>query len=111
MNKVSVPDLILKDISDEYVRENFFRLQGFIQKFPLFRGEWYFFEYTFAGAVTDQRLQHGLSFKPTDIIQTSLIGPGSLTWNYDKFTDKLLYVTTTGSCTVRAFVGAYREEA
>lgn len=111
MNKVSTPDLILKDISDKYVRENFFRLQKFIQGFPFFRGEWFFFEFEFEAAVTDQRLQHGLSFKPTDIVQTSLTGTGSLTWNYENFTDKLLYVTTTGPCKVRAFVGAYREEA
>lgn len=111
MNKISTPSLILKDIKDEYVRENFFRIQEFILNFALFRGEWTFFTYEFTAAVTDTKIPHGLTFKPTDVIQTSLTGSGVLTWNYDKFTDKLLYVTTTGPCTVRAFIGAYREEA
>lgn len=110
MSNVPIPDIILKDITEKPVRENFFRMQKFFQKFPLFRGEWTFFELELLGIVTNKTIPHGLAFKPTDIIQTSLIGPGVLTFNFDQFTDKNLVVTTTGACTVRAFVGAYREE-
>lgn len=107
---ISLPDLILKDITDKYIRENFFRLQKFFIKFPLYRTELVFFERNFLSAVTSQTVAHGLGFKPTDIIQTSLIGPGTLTWEYDKFDAINLVVTTTGACKVRAFIGAYREE-
>lgn len=110
MNSVSIPDLILKDIDDKYIRENFFRLQKFIQKFPLFRGEWEFFSLNVTSAVTTSAIPHGLGFRPTDVLQTSSIGPGVMTFNFDLFTDKNLIVTTTGACTVRAFIGAYREE-
>jgi len=106
---ISLPDIILKDITDQYVRENFFRITKFFQKFPLFRTEVRFFELSFAGAVTSQKIPHGLGFKPTDVIQTSLIGAGSLTWEYASFDDKFLVVSTSGACKVRAFIGAYRE--
>jgi hypothetical protein len=109
-NKKLIPDFILKDIADAWVRENFFRLQRFMQSYVFFRGDWTFVTYDIPAAVTDRQVTHGLIFKPTDIIQTSLIGPGALTWNYDKFDSKFLSITTTGPCTVRAFVGAYRED-
>lgn len=107
---ISLPDIILKDITDKYIRENFFRIKKFFLKFPLFRTELAFFEREFKAAVTSVTVAHGLGFKPTDVIQTSLIGPGALTWEYDKFDDTNLVVTTTGACKVRAFIGAYREE-
>lgn len=103
------PDLIFKDIKEPWTRENFYRLDKFLRQFPLFKGNWAFFTFSFDGAVTDQELYHGFKFIPTDIIQTSLIGPGQLTWNYADFTREKLSVTTTGACTVRAFIGAYVE--
>lgn len=105
-----IPDIILKDIDDQYTRENFFRIQKFFQSFPLFRGEFKHFDLTFKSAVTNQKILHSLGFVPTDLIQTRLLGPGALTWEYAAFDDKNLVVTTTGACQVRAFVGAYREE-
>lgn len=104
-----IPDLILKDIEDQYVRENFFRILKHYQQFPLFRGEFVHFDLSFVGAVTNQKVLHSLKFKPTDVIQTRLLGPGNLTWVYSDFDDKNLVVTTTGACQVRAFIGAYRE--
>jgi hypothetical protein len=105
-----LPDIILKDLTDPYVKENFFRIDKFFKKTPFFRTEMKFFEITFAKAYTNTTLAHGLGFKPTDLIQTFLTGPGSLTWNYDLFDSTNLVVSTTGACKVRAFIGAYREE-
>lgn len=104
------PDLILKDISDQYIRENFFRLNRFISAFPMFKGQFKFFELTFDRALTSQKVLHGLGFKPTDVLQSSMVGPGVLTWEYESFDDKNLVVTTTGACKIRAFIGAYRED-
>lgn len=104
------PDYIYKDIKDQYTRETFKRLQDFLENFQLFKGNFKFFEFPFDKAVTDQIVPHGLKFIPTDIIETSQKGPGVLTWDFDKFDRDNLVVTTTGACTVRAFVGAYREE-
>ncbi len=108
-NKV-LPELITKDIQDPWVRENFFRLQRFLKKFPLFRGEFEFREFKFPAAGTNLKLAHGLGFAPTDILQTSIIGAGTLTWNYASFDKTNLDATVTGPCTVRCFIGAYREE-
>lgn len=103
------PDLILKDIQDRWIRENFFRIDKFFRQFPFFKGNWVFFEFSFESAVTAKRLPHGLRFRPKDVIQTSLVGPGALTWLYADFDSENLVVTTSGACTVRAFVGAYEE--
>lgn len=108
---ISIPELIFKDIDDVYIRENFKRLNKFFQDFPLFRGEWRFFELTFTAAVTDLAVGHGLGFKPTDIIQTSKTGVGDITFNFDDFTTENISVTTTGACVVRAFIGSYKEES
>jgi hypothetical protein len=108
---IRIPELLLKDIQDVYIRENFRRITLFFQDFPFFRGEWAFFEREFAGAVTNEEVAHGLGFKPLDVIQTSKIGAGSITFNFSLFTDTHINVTTTGACTVRFFVGAYKEES
>lgn len=110
MKMLRVPDLILKDIEDQYVRENFFRIKKFFETVPFFKGEFRHFEFNFDRALTNQKISHGLGFKPTDVIQTLITGPGSLTWDYINFDDKSLVLTTTGACKVRAFIGAYRED-
>lgn len=108
---ISVPELIFKDIQDEYVRENFERLTLFLQEFPFFRGEWRFFELAFTSTLTNVNVAHGLGFKPTDVIQTSVTGAGSVTFNFNSFTSENINVTTTAACTVRCFIGAYKEES
>jgi len=104
----SGPDIILKDIEDEYVRENFARLDAFLQKFPLFRANFKFFEIEIPRAVTNWRVNHGLGFVPTDILVTQ-VSSGEVTWNWSLFTRDYLDITTTAACTIRAFIGAYRE--
>jgi hypothetical protein len=108
---ISTPEFILKDIEDQYVRENFKRLTLFLQAFPLFRGEWQFFEITTTKAETNLKVFHGLGFKPTDVIQTSITGAGAITFNYGLFSDESLDITTTDACVTRCFVGAYKEES
>lgn len=105
------PNFILKDMQDPYARENFKRLSSFLAEFPLFRGEWEFFTINIGTAVTDLNLAHGLGFRPLDVIQTSSIGAGTLTFNYSSFTDETISITTTDACTVRCFIGAYKEES
>lgn len=108
---ISFPGFILKDIDDPYIRENFKRLESFLQDFPLFRGEWRFFELTFSAAVTNEKRAHGLGFTPLDVIQTSVAGAGDITFNHSEFSDTTIDVTTTGACVVRCFIGAYKEES
>jgi len=108
---INIPQLILKNITDIHIRDNFLRLKEFFQDDVLLKGQWQFFELTFDGAVTDQDRAHGLGFKPLDVIQTSVTGAGTITFNNDSFTNENINVTTTGACVVRCFIGAYREQA
>lgn len=90
------------------VRENFKAIRDFLkensnlQNFTLF-------ELTFTQAVTAQKIPHRLGFAPKDVVQTSLLGVGTLTWNYDKFDETNIVVTTTGACVVRAYIGTETE--
>lgn len=106
---ILVPEFILKDLDNEYVRENFKRLNLFFQNESILKGSFKFFSLSFNGAVTNELIQHGLGFKPLDVIQTSVTGPGAITFNFSAFTKDAVSVTTTGACAVRAFIGAYKE--
>ena len=99
--------LLRKEIEDNYLQENFLRIEREINSQDLLRGQWKFFELDFSKSVTNFRFQHRLPFLPKDVIQTSLTGVGALTFNYDLFTKEHLDVSTTGPCVVRFFVGAY----
>jgi hypothetical protein len=96
-------------ISDAAVREAFQLIRDELQKFAILKGEFKHLEREFTKAATNLRFKHHLGFTPKDIIQTSLIGDGTLSWNYTEFDDEFLDVTVTGACTVRAFIGSYRE--
>lgn len=103
------PKLNLISAEDKIVLENFRRMEKVWTNEPILRGEWKFVEIAFAGAVTNFKFKHYLKFIPKDVIQTSLVGAGALTWNYSLFDRENLDITTSGACTVRAFVGRVEE--
>lgn len=73
------------------------------------KGEFEFFKITLASAVTNFKYSHKLNFTPTDVIQLSVVGVGSITWNYASFDKTNLNLTTTGACVVRAYIGRHKE--
>lgn len=99
------------NFDDNKPRDNFARLNIFLRDVPFLRGKWVFFTYTFSAAVTNLKIPHNLGFMPQDVIQTSLVGAGALTWNYALFDKTNVNMTTTGACTVRAFVGTYKGDS
>lgn len=102
--------LLVKETIDEITRENMQRIQKELSSTQvILNGQWKFFELVFTAAVTNFKYPHKFTFTPHDVIQTSLIGSGALTWNYGLFDSTNLDITTTGACTVRAFVGSYLE--
>lgn len=101
---------LLAEIKDEIVRENFGRLIDLLKGLPIVTSQMKFFEYTFTSAVTNLQIRHNLGFRPLDLIQSSVVGGATVTWNYDRFTNDFLDVTTSGSCVVRGFVGRYDPE-
>lgn len=103
-------NLLVQNTVDEITRENMRRIQNeFTSEQVILKGQWKFFELTFTAAVTNFKQKHLLNFVPKDIIQTSKIGAGSITWNYTLFDRTNLDITTSGACVVRAFVGSYLE--
>lgn len=104
--------LLVLEIEDAKLQENFRRLQNFLNgETPILQGEWKFFEQVFLGAVTNFKLRHGLGFVPKDIIQTSKIGAGNVTFDYANFTKDHIILTTTGPCSFRFFAGRYEERS
>lgn len=102
--------LLVKETSDDITRENMKRVQKELtQVQTILRGQWTFLTLDFTGAVTNFKHPHGLNFQPKDILQTSLTGTGTLTWNYGRFDRTNLDITTSGACSVRAFIGNYVE--
>lgn len=101
--------LYVGEVEDEYSRDNFRKLERELREQPLLKGKFKFFEITFSKAVTNLKYPHNLGFAPKDILQTSLIGAGTVTWNYVKFDRTNLDVTTSGACVVRGFFGSYEE--
>lgn len=102
-------NLLVNEIGDPYSRENFKRLLAEFREQSLLKGKFKFFEITIDGPVTNFKYKHSLGFLPKDILQTSLKGIGTITWNYTKFDKNFLDITTSGSCIVRAFIGSYTE--
>lgn len=82
-------------------------IRDFMRDFPLFSGQWKFFEISFTGGVDNMKIPHRLKFTPKDILQTAIIGDANIIWNYDLFDSINLDVTVSGACTVRAFIGRY----
>lgn len=104
--------LLTENVIDPVTRENFKRLQKELTSTQvILKGEWKFFEILFPAAISNYKYPHKFGFVPKDIIQTSLIGVGAITWNYTLFDSVNLNITVTGPCTVRAFIGAYLESA
>lgn len=100
--------LLIKEIVDQYVRENFQKLGNFLSGQAILKGQWQFITISESTAVINKPYQHGLKFIPKDVLVTSVIG-GSLTFNYARFDEKYIYITTDGPVEGRSFVGLYAE--
>jgi hypothetical protein len=102
--------LLLREIADTYVRENFSRILDYARQNRHLDG-FKHFEIVAEQAVTNLKIPHNLGFQPKDVLPTWKTGAGDITWNYDQFDRSTLDITTTGPVVVRAFIGAFREEA
>lgn len=103
--------LLKQVLSDPVLQENFRRIEALFINFPLFKGKFEFFDYSLESPSYPATIirKHRLGFKPLDIIVTSTIGPGSVTWNYTDFSATDISVTITNSVRIRFFAGAYTE--
>lgn len=102
----NVPRLYKSEVLDEYTRENFKNLREYLLQETVLQG-FKHFVITVSKAETNLRFKHNLGFKPLDLIQTSLTGAGSITWNYTLFDTDFIDLTSTAACEVRLFLGTY----
>jgi hypothetical protein len=98
---------VLEEIKDERVREAVQWLYDFLSEQPLLNGQFEHFNLDFDGTLTNEKISHSLGFAPYDIIVTRTTGSGTITFNYDRFDDKFIDITTTGPVSVRFFGGRY----
>lgn len=107
--------LLYDDIEDEKIRENFRLTEQYINSFALLRGNFRHMVISTDTDLTNKKVAHNLGFRPLDLIQTSITGTGTLTWNYSQFDGVNLDLTTastdsTDPLIVRFFVGRYTDK-
>jgi microcystin-dependent protein len=100
------PILIIKEITDLYLRKNFQALRDYFDKQNQLL-DFKFFEQKFAAATDNFKIAHGLGYAPDDVIVTKITGSGVVTFNVGLFDDQNIDLSVDGPCLVRFFVGSY----
>lgn len=103
------PDIEISQISDPTTRKNFQNIKQFLENETPLTG-FRFVEFTIPAAKTNFQFHHSLGFVPRDVIIARVTGAGSVTFNFDKFDDQSISVTSTDACHVRAFIGTYQKD-
>ncbi len=98
----------IDQLTDPNARENFVKLQDFLDREALFTG-FRHFEVTLPSAELHHRFVHNLGFSPKDILLTSTQGVGVVTFNQDLTSSSELDLTVTGACVVRFIAGTFGE--
>lgn len=104
-------DLLNKEVSDPYARENFFRLKRDLEKQSILDGDFKFFELELEDGFTSYQFTHNLGFIPKDIIVLHISGDQNLYFEYDSFTSNFLYITNNGPCRVRFLAGLFANQS
>lgn len=100
------PILQVKEINDTYLRRNFQSLDDYFKSQNQLL-DFKFLDIVFTGAETNRKIAHGLGVVPVDLIRLALVGPGVLTFDRSLFDKNYLYISSSGACRVRMFVGSY----
>lgn len=102
-------------VMDPVVRDNMRSLEQYLSQEILLNAQWRLIEISFTGNISNFTYRHKLGFKPTDVIETSRFGTGSIAYNYQRFTDEVIDLTTSGTSSsdpliVRFLVGRLKED-
>jgi hypothetical protein len=98
--------LFLKELTDTYIRENFYRLLQYFAQQPLLNADFAFFEVEIPAA-QKFNLAHGLNFIPIDVILLSATGDNRFYFRYQEFTKTNLYIQALGPVRIRFLAGNY----
>ena len=97
-------------IEDDILRAYIKDLQTEINTQDVLKCKFKLFYIEFTQAETNKSVPHNLDFVPDSIVQLSLTGAGSVTFNYTSFDKDNLDLTTTDACKVRFLAGKYGED-
>lgn len=100
-------DLLVENTKDSVARENFDRVRQFFRDDLFTKFDGGHFVISVPNAVTNYRYPHKLRFTPKDIILTSSIGAGAVTFNYEDFDQQYLDITTSGPVDFRFIAGVF----
>ena len=100
------PKLIVVGVEDPLAALNFRDLNTFNSKAALNRLSVEFREFGLIVA-TDQKITHNLSFTPKDVIILHNSANATVSFNYAKFDETFLYVTSSAITNLRILVGRY----
>lgn len=100
-------DLILKDIEDKWVKENFSRISRFVRDQTILDGRFKFFQVDLPRAFSRAALKHNLSFVPRDIIPLSAEGDQNFYYHFGESDRDNIYVTNDGPVILRFLAGLY----
>lgn len=104
--------LILNEVMDRNIRENFSRIERYFRNDPLRKLQAVFFEYEFretSAYPLTVTVPHNFNFPPLDVIQLSVTEGAVISWDYDSFTRDNITLTSDKACRVRALIGRYAE--
>ncbi len=101
--------LILKDIKDPIVRENFFRISNFISQNVLIGTDFKFYEVDIPQKNYAYPIPHGLKFTPTDIIPLASEGDFNYYFRTDESDSTNIYVAADGPVRLRFLAGCINQ--
>jgi len=104
---MTAPIIKIQEIKDGYVQENFKRLRNFLEMDAVTRCDFKFVEIPVAAAGVDIPFRHNMGYRPIDIITMHNFSNATVTFNFAMFTATDLYLTSSGSTTLRLLVGRY----
>lgn len=100
-------DLILKDIKDVYIRENFFRITRFFNSFLFSNQTFKVFNVDIKDVAPLFALKHGFSFIPEDIVVTNIEGDFNFYFRYQEFDRENIYITADGPVRIKFLAGKF----
>lgn len=108
--------LNLDAINDKATRDALQSLVDGLEGLPFLDGTGEFQELVIKGNPADLRVAHRLRKIPKDVIITYSLGPATVTFNFDRFTDNVISMTATGAPSptsetkIRFFLGNFKEK-
>ncbi len=101
-------DFIVEPIKDFYTRENFQKLLEVFGQNPFLSGSFRVFNSSPKRTDTSHKINHGLSFTPTDVFITYISNDATVVPVFSDITRELLSFNVSKACSFRCVAGRFR---